>query len=330
MTTKSSVAPFDSYYLCRVFLLCKDVNPNGTPTTGNMPRIKENGFPYMSHESVKHHIRDQLIRLCGAENVLTAVPKGISMEERLAQDEVIRDYLKQFIAKGKGGSDEDAAVPSSKELDDYICQKYIDARLFGAVCPFTENLYKSVFKKKGSASSTSLGAVQPSEAVSYQRVTPEYVPITKSFNGSMAVKGGRSSDTMGGGYHNIPHALMAFTFSASVEQCRKNGVTEEDILKLRHAIACMFYGTESASRRAGSMGVLCMVERRVPDDPNITIPMQPMAFARKVDHMMAYPIDDQMDTAYFMDHDLFPDMYPFENKLPPADGEFHVSRIMDI
>ena len=84
MTTKSSVAPFDSYYLCRVFLLCKDVNPNGSPTTGNMPRIKENGFPYMSHESVKHHIRDQLIRLCGAENILTAVPKGISMEERLA------------------------------------------------------------------------------------------------------------------------------------------------------------------------------------------------------------------------------------------------------
>lgn len=329
MTTQNSTVPFDKSYLCRVFFLCKNVNSNGTPTTGNLPRFNADGFPFMSHVSVKHHIRDQLIKLCGPENVLTAVSKDTSLEETLAQDETVQQYLKQFISKGKsGGEDGEECAGSSKELDKYICEKYIDARLFGMLCPFTENLYKALFKKKGSCSAAAQGAIQPSEAISYQRCTPEYVSISKSFNGTMpGKKGGKSSDTMGGGYYNIPHSIMAFTLSTSIEQCRKNGVTEDDILLLRRAMANMFHETESAARRAGALMTLCMAERVVPDDPNVLIPMRPMAFEWKVDKMMAYPIEDWMDRDYFLEHDLFPDMRDFENKLPPADGKIYVSRI---
>lgn len=206
-------------------------NPNGDPIDGNRPRQLNDGRGEVTDVCLKRKIRNRLDDL-GAKILIK------SMED-CVDDDLGTTVLERYQAGVNNGNklnglDGDVIAAGLRE--------FIDIRLFGQVYAFVD-------KSNGEHTR---GAVSITNAMSIDPIEIHEVQITKSISNTEKEK--RGSDTMGMKY-NVPFGLYTFFGSVSGRIAEKNGVTDDDIDKLKQALCTLFKNDESTARPYGSMNV---------------------------------------------------------------------------
>ncbi len=106
--------------------MCKNSNPNGDLSANNQPRTDyETGLGLISDTSIKRRIRDAVYKMHGQEEgySLLIADDGISLEAKAKE---ILDSLNVKDLKAMSPKDRSDLIKKA------VCEKYWDARVFGA------------------------------------------------------------------------------------------------------------------------------------------------------------------------------------------------------
>lgn len=212
-------------------------NPNGDPSEENSPRRRADGHGVISDVCLKRKIRDRLAD--SGNNVFVLGPEK--------SNDGMTCLSERY--KAAGGTVEAALA------------KYIDVRAFGGV--FAYKKAKTAKKEvddeaddeeqtKSAASQGVRGAITFREATSVEPIDVVVQQITKSTNNEP--KEGKGSDTMGKKQH-VNGAIYVAYGSINAHTAERNGLTQDDVDKIKKAITAMFCNDDSTSRPSGSMEI---------------------------------------------------------------------------
>lgn len=201
-----------------------DGNPNGDPDAANRPRVDpETGHGLVTDVSIKRKIRDTIVLAAdGREGYELFVQSGRSLSER--QEESYAQFNLKFDAK-------DATKARA-----WLCQKYIDLRLFGAVL--------------STKATPALGQIRGPFQVSFGRTLDPVAPTEHTITRQVHTTA-KDAEKQGGPMGNkwtIPYGLYLATASYSATRGQQTGVTEADLELLYRSMAQMFDHTSSAAR----------------------------------------------------------------------------------
>lgn len=204
-----------------------DGNPNGDPDAGNMPRVDpETSQGLVTDVSLKRKIRDTIGLLAqeqpGYEIFVTA---GGALQTVLE-----RSYQETGIKLDKATKDADPARQ-------WLCERYFDIRMFGAVLSVGKTLGLGQIR----------GPVQVSFARSVDPVTPTQHSITRVAHTTEKDAESKQGGTMGNKW-TIPYGLYRGTISYSASRGQQTGVTEQDLDFLYRCLVNLFDHTASAAR----------------------------------------------------------------------------------
>lgn len=205
-----------------------DGNPNGDPDAGNRPRVDpETGHGLVTDVSLKRKIRDTIGLATGdADGYQIFVTAGTALNDTLE-----RSYTETGTKLGKETKDAKAALR-------WLCGRYFDIRLFGAVL--------------STGNTPALGQIRGPLQVSFARsidpVTPVEHAITRVAH-TTAKDAEKTGGTMGNKW-TIPYGLYQATLSYSASRGAQTGVTEHDLELLYRCLINMFDHTSSAARAA--------------------------------------------------------------------------------
>lgn len=212
-------------------IVVENVNCNGDPLNGNMPRVTYEGYGEMSDVCIKRKIRNRL--LDAGENIF------------VQSDDKNTDGYKSLKARAEANEAFGAELKKGKKADaqrgyEIACKEWMDVRSFGQVFAF-----------KGSDLSLGIrGPVSVQPAFSVDPIDITSMQITKSVNSED--KEGKSSDTMGM-KHRVDFGVYILKGSINVQLSEKTGFTEEDAEKIKEAIRTLFVNDSSSARPDGSM-----------------------------------------------------------------------------
>lgn len=202
-------------------------NPNGDPTTDNIPRQDYSGYGEISDVCLKHKVRQRLYE--NGENVLLYsdfLNKQSSMKYRLESDIEIKNLMKN--------GDTDALIKKA-------CEKWIDVRTFGQVIPL---------KTKSGTTANVRGPMSLSIARTLEPVDIIPMPITKCLN--LEGEGKKESSTLGMKYIIDKGAYVSYG-SIKPFDANRIGFSDEDAEKLKLAMAQLLENDASSARPSGSM-----------------------------------------------------------------------------
>ncbi len=204
----------------------KDGNPNGDPDAGNRPRVDpETGQGLVTDVSLKRKIRDTVGLASGDdEGYEIFVSAGTALNDTLEHS-----YYVTGTKLGKDTRDASAAR-------DWLCRRYFDIRMFGAVMSTGETPALGQIR----------GPMQVSFARSVDPVTPIEHAITRVAH-TTAKDAEKPGGTMGNKW-TIPYGLYEATLSYSATRGAQTGVTERDLELLYLCLVNMFDHTASAAR----------------------------------------------------------------------------------
>jgi CRISPR-associated protein Csh2 len=210
-------------------------NPNGDPDEENKPRMDyEAGRNLVSDVRVKRYLRDYWLHLSEEEwRKLGYNPKPDvwvrQLEDqngalqRVSAKQRVEALAKEFGAKS---AKEAAKKP---EFSQWLLQRLIDGRLFGATIPIGEG------EGERGASLTLTGPVQLSWGYSLNRV--EIVPsatISSQFAGREQEEKGQYG-TFGKDWR-VKYSLLSFCGTVSAWRARRTGLSEQDVKLLDHSL----------------------------------------------------------------------------------------------
>ena len=203
-------------------------NPNGDPNAASgRPRTDLNGYGLITGICVKHWIRQQLLAMGEKIMIQTA---------QLATDgfTAIKDRIEACEGYKKA---------SLEEQGEIIKDNFIDARAFGFLAP-----------KKGSNSGSvnGYGAITIGISKSVSPVNVSVIGITKCANNEG--NDGMASDRCGE-KAVVDFGLYEITGSVNPNFAAINGLTWDDLDKIKEAMVRMLENTVSAARPAGSMKI---------------------------------------------------------------------------
>ena len=206
-------------------IIVKGANPNGDPLQGNMPRMTIGGFGEITDVCIKRKLRNRLAQM--GENIFVreADKNASSLEKRFLSDPEIEPMIKDKKA------DEKAIMGAA-------CNKWFDVRMFGQVFAF-KNLSIAV-----------RGALQIMPTLSVEPISISSNQITKCVNGTES--DGKGSDTMGM-KHKVDYGIYVMNGQINGFIGEKNGISDEDIEKVKQALLTLFENDESTARPAGTM-----------------------------------------------------------------------------
>jgi len=210
-------------------------NPNGDPDEENKPRMDyEAGRNLVSDVRLKRYLRDYWLHLSEEEwRKLEYNPKPDvwvrQLEDqngalqRVSAKQRVEALAKEFGAKS---AKEAAKKP---EFSQWLLQRLIDGRLFGATIPIGEG------EGERGASLTLTGPVQLSWGYSLNRV--EIVPsatISSQFAGREQEEKGQYG-TFGKDWR-VKYSLLSFCGTVSAWRARRTGLSEQDVKLLDHSL----------------------------------------------------------------------------------------------
>lgn len=202
-------------------------NLNGDPN-GNRPRTTDSDYGMVTDVCIKRKIRNRLQEE-GYEIFVQA-------EDRPGFDGCKSLQTRAETLRKAENCRDDVA------LKDAVINKYIDARLFGAVLAY------------GKVSIGIRGPVTIQTGVTVDPVNIIDLDITKSVNGVDADVGKvKTSDTMGGHKYATEFGLYVIRGSVNAYLAERVGLTDEDVDALKEAIVSMFVSDDSAARPAGTI-----------------------------------------------------------------------------
>ena len=215
----------------QVIFSVERANPNGDPIDGNRPRQLNDGRGEVTDVCLKRKIRNRLDDL-GAKILIK------SMEDCIADKEAttVLERYQEAVNDGKKISG------LTTDIIETGLEEFIDIRFFGQVYAFVD-------KSNGEHTR---GAVSITNAISVDPIEIHEVQITKSISNTEKEK--RGSDTMGMKY-DVPFGLYTFFGSVSGRIAEENGITDDDLDKLKQALCTLFKNDESTARPYGSMNV---------------------------------------------------------------------------
>jgi CRISPR-associated protein Csh2 len=215
----------------------KKANPNGDPMDNNRPRIdEETGKCLVTDVRLKRTVRDYLMI------------KGYNGKENPNKDIFIRDEESGPMT-GKQRS-------KSYESQEEFLQKFIDARLFGAVsAPGDKSDKKKVFHFTG--------PVQFGMGTTLHRVKENFIKGT----GGFATKEGAQQKTFREEY-NITYGLVGFHGVINENAAKHTNLSEDDVQELLDA---MWNGTKNLLTRSKKGHTPRLLLRVIYNKPNFFI-----------------------------------------------------------
>lgn len=198
-------------------------NPNGDPMEENRPRIdEETGINMVTDVRLKRTVRDYFLDLIG---------QG---DERLKEQDVfikeVRDsegYLYDAKKRAKDFLKEKGEFSKMKmAIQNDVCSKCIDVRLFGCVIPL--ELGERGSSKAGEKGSiTLIGPVQFRFGRSLHRVDIKFVKGTGAFASDYEKK--KSMQFTFREEYVLPYSLIAFYGVINENSAKNTGLTEDDV-----------------------------------------------------------------------------------------------------
>jgi CRISPR-associated protein Csh2 len=218
-------------------------NPNGDPDEENKPRMDyETGRNLASDVRLKRYLRDYWLALSEEdwkENLgydpkpdvwVRQVEDENGALQRVSAKQRIDALAKEF-AEEKGKSSVSAKqAAKDPEFREWLLNRLIDARLFGATIPIGEGE-----GERGGASLTLTGPVQLSWGYSLNRV--EILPsatISSQFSGREQEEKGQYG-TFGKDWR-VKYSLLAFYGTVSAWRARRTGLTDRDVKLLDNSL----------------------------------------------------------------------------------------------
>lgn len=204
-----------------------DGNPNGDPDAGNRPRVDpETGHGLVTDVSLKRKIRDTVGLLAqdqrGYDIFVTA---GTALQTALE-----RSYSETGVKLDKATKQADPARQ-------WLCERYFDIRMFGAVLSVGKTLGLGQIR----------GPVQVSFARSIDPITPLEHAITRVAHTTEKDAESKQGGTMGNKW-TVPYGLYRATLSYSAARGQQTGISDQDLDYLYRCLANMFDHTASAAR----------------------------------------------------------------------------------
>ena len=215
------------------FIMLFDVengNPNGDPDAGNTPRIDpETGIGIVTDVCIKRKIRNYVELIKEDEEGFEILYKA---------DRGLEDKFKEAL---KSSKNKDAKAIKNKEVRDYLCKRYFDARVFGTVIAIN-----------GEGNNHVTGPVQINFAKSISPIFYRELTITRQARDKTSEL--EKNDTTMGKKSIVPDALYRAEGYVSAALANKvTDLSEEDLELLWSAIINMFEEDHSAAR-----GKMCM------------------------------------------------------------------------
>lgn len=201
-----------------------DGNPNGDPDAGNQPRTdEETGHGLVTDVAIKRKIRDVVPLLHDGD------PRyGIFVEAGYALNTRIEEAKK--------------AAPSKDQARQWLCDRYFDIRMFGAV--LSTGGAGGAGKVRGPLQFTFARSIDPIQPVEH---TITRVTQTRQQD----IDGGQSTEM--GAKWTVPYGLYRAHAYYSTPRAAATGVTADDLATLWRALQNMFDHDRSAARGAMSL-----------------------------------------------------------------------------
>lgn len=204
-----------------------DGNPNGDPDSGNRPRVDpETGHGLVTDVSLKRKIRDTVPLLSqDQEGYGIFVTAGEALQTALERSYEV------------SGLKLDKATKQADPARQWLCERFFDIRMFGAVLSVGKTLALGQVR----------GPVQVSFARSIDPVTPVEHAITRVAHTTEKDAEAKQGGTMGNKW-TIPYGLYRATVTYSASRGQQTGVSEQDLEYLYRCLVNMFDHTASAAR----------------------------------------------------------------------------------
>ncbi|GAA4850135.1 type I-C CRISPR-associated protein Cas7/Csd2 [Saccharopolyspora rosea] len=210
-----------------------DGNPNGDPDLSNRPRVDdETSHGLVTDVALKRKIRNTLpLAADDPEHYSIFVEAGHALNTRLAET---------MSVNGIDTNKKRLTADELKAARLWLCQRYADIRLFGAVLSTGDT------KALGQI----YGPLQVTNARSLDPVTPQYHTITRITQTTQAdIDKGQTTEM--GGKWTVPYGLYKAEIYYSASRGQQTGVTARDFELLYRTLEMMFDHDRSAAR--GSM-----------------------------------------------------------------------------
>ena len=216
-----------------VFYDVENGNPNGDPSSGNMPRIDiDTGLGYVTDVCIKRKIRDYVDRIKMDEpRFRIYIKSGASLNS------------KDKEAFKACGIDEKMLKSKAREYDmlvrDWMCQNFYDIRTFGGVM--------TTFTKNGLNCGQIQGPVQIGFSKSVEPVYPKEITVIR--DSITTEEDNKHKTTEIGRKYVIPYGLYSFRgYICPLQAKIVTGFTENDLDLLWQAIFHMFDSLALSSR----------------------------------------------------------------------------------
>lgn len=223
-------------------------NPNGDPDAQNAPRQDyETGFGLVSDVCVKRKVRNYVETLGGAAPNALYITEGSVLDDahKAAWEEV------GVEKKPKDGQ--------AKSLIDFMCKRYYDVRMFGALMQGDYNCGKV------------RGPVQIGFAKSIEPIVPVQISLTRM--ASTKAEEGKENKTMGNKWI-VPYGLYRLHGYINAPLAGKSGATEADLALFWEALREMWHLDKSAARPEMNARALIVTkhphDRRSPRTPELS------------------------------------------------------------
>ena len=217
-------------------------NPNGDPMEENKPRIdEETGINIVTDVRLKRTIRDYFLDLIESDDGRL---KGQDVFIKEVRDE--EGYLYDAKTRAKDFLKKTGTFSEMKKaIQEEVCAKCIDVRLFGCVMPL----------EKGSITLT--GPVQFRFGRSLHRVDMKHIQGTGAFASGYEEKKEKSMQFTFREEYVLPYSLIAFYGVVNENSAARTGLTIEDVNLLLEG---MWNGTKNLITRSkfGQMPRLLM------------------------------------------------------------------------
>lgn len=217
----------------------KNGNPNGDPDAGNSPRFDaETGLGIITDVCLKYKVKRYIELVKDGEEGYDLLYKADRALEEKFHD-ALSSAKESTPAASKNSKQ--AAADKNRSVREYLCKKYVDARMFGAVIAIN-----------GEGSNHITGPVQFHFAESISPIHYRDISITRCTRDK--AKELEKNETTMGKKSIIPYALYRAEGHVSAALANKvTNLSEEDLELLWSALINMFEEDHSAAR-----GKMCM------------------------------------------------------------------------
>ena len=217
-----------------MFFDVTDGNPNGDPDGGNRPRVdEESGHGLVTDVCLKRKIRDTIGLAAEHSGLDTAryqifVEAGHALNTRSAES---------YNANGLELKTKRLTTEQAQAARSWLCDRYIDIRLFGAVLSTGETKALGQIR----------GPLQFGMARSVDPVLPVSHAITRVTQTTQAdIDNGQTTEM--GSKWTVPYGLYRVQFHYSAALARNTGITSDDLAVLYRTLLAMLDHDRTATR----------------------------------------------------------------------------------